>query len=83
MILADDNFATIIVAVEEGRKVFSNIQKTIQYLLSANTAEVLTIFYQPCLVGMSSASSSFVDQLGNGYLPSYRSWVLSQLSQVS
>ncbi|MDU8037525.1 MAG: cation-transporting P-type ATPase, partial [Streptococcus sp.] len=44
MILADDNFATIIVAVEEGRKVFSNIQKTIQYLLSANTAEVLTIF---------------------------------------
>ncbi|MBF0787650.1 MULTISPECIES: cation-translocating P-type ATPase [unclassified Streptococcus] len=44
MVLADDNFATIIVAVEEGRKVFSNIQKTIQYLLSANTAEVLTIF---------------------------------------
>lgn len=44
MVLADDNFATIIVAVEEGRKVFSNIQKTIQYLLSANMAEVLTIF---------------------------------------
>ena len=44
MVLADDNFATIIVAVEEGRKVFSNIQKSIQYLLAANTAEVLTIF---------------------------------------
>ncbi|TWT10438.1 cation-translocating P-type ATPase [Streptococcus sp. sy004] len=45
MVLADDNFATIIVAVEEGRKVFSNIQKTIQYLLSANMAEVFTIFF--------------------------------------
>lgn len=44
MILADDNFATIIVAVEEGRKVFANIQRSIQYLLSANMAEVLTIF---------------------------------------
>ena len=45
MVLADDNFATIIVAVEEGRKVFSNIQKSIQYLLSANMAEVFTIFF--------------------------------------
>ena len=44
MVLADDNFATIIKAVQEGRKVFSNIQKTIQYLLSANMAEVLIIF---------------------------------------
>ena len=45
MVLADDNFATIIVAVEEGCKVFSNIQKSIQYLLSANMAEVFTIFF--------------------------------------
>ncbi|MGB3161124.1 MAG: cation-translocating P-type ATPase [Carnobacterium sp.] len=44
MVLADDNFSTIVVAVEEGRKVFSNIQKSIQYLLSANLGEVLTLF---------------------------------------
>ncbi|MGM0213445.1 cation-translocating P-type ATPase [Enterococcus sp. AZ109] len=44
MVLADDNFATIVVAVEEGRKVFSNIQKSVQYLLAANLGEVLTLF---------------------------------------
>ncbi|WP_018658950.1 cation-translocating P-type ATPase [Allofustis seminis] len=44
MILADDNFATIVHAVEEGRKVFSNIQKVVQYLLSANLGEVLVLF---------------------------------------
>lgn len=44
MVLADDNFATIVHAVEEGRKVFSNIQKAVQYLLSANLGEILTLF---------------------------------------
>lgn len=44
MVLADDNFRTIVVAVEEGRKVFANIQKAVQYLLSANLGEVLTLF---------------------------------------
>lgn len=49
MVLADDNFATIVVAVEEGRKVFANIQKAIQYLLSANLGEVLTLFVMTML----------------------------------
>lgn len=44
MVLADDNFETIVVAVEQGRKVFSNIQKAVQFLLSANLGEVLTLF---------------------------------------
>jgi len=44
MILADDNFATIVVAVKEGRRIFANIQKTIQFLLGCNIAEVLTVF---------------------------------------
>ncbi len=44
MIISDDNFATIIVAVEEGRKIYTNIQKTIQFLLSTNAVEVFTLF---------------------------------------
>lgn len=44
MVLSDDNFATIVLAVREGRKIYSNIRKSIQFLLSANMSEVITLF---------------------------------------
>ncbi len=44
MVLSDDNFASIVKAVEEGRRIYDNIRKAIQFLLSANLSEVLALF---------------------------------------
>lgn len=64
MILADDNFATIVRAVREGRNIFDNIRKFLRYLLSSNMGEVLTIF-----LGIVLAAVIGLDIAGDGLVP--------------
>ena len=51
MILTDDNFATIVAAVKEGRIIYSNIRKFVNFLLSCNVGEILVVFITNLLLG--------------------------------
>ncbi len=57
MILADDNFSTIVSAVREGRVIFDNIRKFLRYLLSSNVGEVFTVFFGVVLAGFLGISN--------------------------
>jgi hypothetical protein len=79
MVLLDDNFATIVAAVEEGRVVYDNIRKFIKYLLSCNASEIAVMLLWPItamLAGLQltsearfgiAAVADFVDEPGDGW----------------
>ena len=68
MTLTDDNFATIVEAVKEGRGIFENIKKVVGFLLSTNLAEVLVVFISTVILGSIAG-------LGNPFIPIQLLWI--------
>jgi Ca2+-transporting ATPase len=75
MVLADDNFATIVAAVEEGRGIFSNIRKFLRYLLSSNIGEVMTMFFGVLLADVIGLRSGVADGVALPLLATQILWI--------
>jgi Ca2+-transporting ATPase len=75
MILADDNFATIVAAVRQGRVIFDNIKKFLRYLLSSNVGEVLTVFLGVIFAGVIGLTDPSSDALVLPLLATQILWI--------
>ncbi|MBC8101040.1 MAG: cation-translocating P-type ATPase [Cytophagales bacterium] len=78
VVLTDDNFATIVAAVEEGRAIFSNIRKFLRFLLSSNIGEVMTMFFGVLLaktLGLQSGVTSGGDAVVLPLLATQLLWI--------
>lgn len=75
MILADDNFATIVAAVREGRVIFDNIKKFLRYLLSSNFGEVLTVFLGVVFAGVIGLTDASTDAIVLPLLATQILWI--------
>ncbi|PZQ49339.1 MAG: haloacid dehalogenase, partial [Phenylobacterium zucineum] len=75
MVLADDNFATIVAAVREGRRIFANIGKFLRYLLSSNLGEVCTVFGGVVFAGALGLTAAGGDDLVVPLLATQILWI--------
>lgn len=75
MVLADDNFATIVAAVREGRRIFDNIRKFLRYLLSSNLGEVCTVLFGVVFAGALGLSAATADGLVVPLLATQILWI--------
>ncbi|MFJ2370402.1 cation-translocating P-type ATPase [Microbacterium sp. NPDC087665] len=75
MILTDDNFATIVAAVREGRVIFDNIKKFLRYLLSSNFGEVLTVFLGVVFAGVIGLTDASTDAIVLPLLATQILWI--------